>query len=195
VVGWIPPLSRCAWSDHLNRWHSPRDRQSSILSHSFSSGRSSPLVVVVVVVHGPAPSQYCTTSVLIATSPGQMSSPYSSLDAPPQTPTTKPILMPRKVCQKCDATVAACCPTSQAIHLRVVRPFRMMGFKISYLLQVFQAEGWYSLTDNCSMHDHRLPLQQDFHFLSRTIFCAVIEVPSPPRSINRLSLALRRSLG
>jgi hypothetical protein len=28
--------------NHLNRWHSPRDRQSSILSHFFSSGRSSP---------------------------------------------------------------------------------------------------------------------------------------------------------
>jgi hypothetical protein len=27
------------WSDHLNRWHSPRDRQSSILSQSFPSGR------------------------------------------------------------------------------------------------------------------------------------------------------------
>ena len=24
------------WSDHLNRWHSPRDRQSSILSQSFA---------------------------------------------------------------------------------------------------------------------------------------------------------------
>jgi hypothetical protein len=34
------------WSDHLNRWHSPRDRQSSILSQSFSSGTFTLLLVL-----------------------------------------------------------------------------------------------------------------------------------------------------
>jgi hypothetical protein len=35
------------WSDHSNRWHSPRDRQSSILSQSFSSGTFTFFVGVV----------------------------------------------------------------------------------------------------------------------------------------------------
>src|ERR1700735_2769267 len=46
VVWWggsHPYRGMLVWSDHLNRWHSPRDRQSSILSQSCSSGRSPPL--------------------------------------------------------------------------------------------------------------------------------------------------------
>ena len=49
------------WSEHLNRWHSPRDRQSSILSQSCSSGRFPPLCCCCP--RAPTPLQYLSLHV------------------------------------------------------------------------------------------------------------------------------------
>jgi hypothetical protein len=81
VVGWggsHPYYGVLAWSDHLNRWHSPRDRQSSILSQSCSQGpspfcwccpRTSPFTVRGLVVNKKRPKHnfgpYDLTRVLV----------------------------------------------------------------------------------------------------------------------------------
>jgi hypothetical protein len=57
--GSYPYRDVLVWSDHLNRWHSPRDGQSSILSQSFSSGT---FALFVGVVHGPSPFTLCFRS-------------------------------------------------------------------------------------------------------------------------------------
>jgi hypothetical protein len=44
------------WSEQLNRWHGPRDKQSSILSQSCSSGRFPPLCCCCP--RAPTPLQY-----------------------------------------------------------------------------------------------------------------------------------------
>jgi hypothetical protein len=41
--GSYPYRGVLVWSEQLNRWHSPRDKQSSILTQSCSSGRFPPL--------------------------------------------------------------------------------------------------------------------------------------------------------